>query len=82
MNVEAFFDVVMEYQKTLELNNPSRNEDLIEYLLSEQIKRNPTIIITYGGLDALRKSIKLFVQKDKPEVIEILRKRFCHMELT
>jgi len=59
MNVEAFFDVVMEYQKTLELNNPSLIEERIEYLLSEQIKRDPTIIIAYGGSDALRKSICL-----------------------
>ena len=75
MNVEAFFDAVMNYQKTLEIDNPNLIEERIEYLLREQLERDPSIVTNYGGFESLRKSIRLFVEKDRPEVIEILRKK-------
>lgn len=80
MNAEAFFDVVLKYNEELEKGNPAIFLDRVEFLVQGELKRNPLVLKKFGSIDNLRKWIEKYALKHKPEMVEILRKRFCHID--
>jgi hypothetical protein len=79
MNTEHFFEIVWNNNQNAWERDTNKKRDLVEYILDEQIRRNPNLVLQFGSRRKLRKSIKEFVENDRPKVMEILRKQFCHI---
>jgi hypothetical protein len=82
MNAEAFFDAAWTYQKKVAQSNPNHENELVEYILTEQLNRRPDILSFYKTKDRLIESVRLFIRQDESKAIAVLKKQFCHIPLT
>lgn len=81
MNTESFFEVVIKYNDELERSDPKVFSDRVDFLLQAELKRNPLALKKFGTEENLRKWIEVFAKERKPDMVETLKRRFCHIDL-
>lgn len=80
MSTESFFQAVIEVYKQKDAQDPSGLLERVENVADGLLKKHPNVISKFNSREEFINSVRSFIVRDTPEVLEILKRRFYHLE--